>query len=566
MMQNKLGYVKCNYFFEFISLFALFISYFLFVYQSFINFYFVNNYISKDLIAERFLYERFCDEIYFNIRSYPFTEVIKTNNTNEANLKLEVKLDTYFDCQGVNNGLLNEKECQNKIVSNLTCCRSECCKRTSESFTCNNYNFEIKRPNFYESILSYNDEERIEDPRRRFCKYFNKYSNSTSILLNQYYKVINFSKNYEELYLSDDKSSSYIGTEKKEDFTDCGEVDTLKNHLFVKNQVCPINYILRDGENLFFDSISSTSLGIIIRNILSEIQPDIHEWNDKYKEEDELYKITIKNFNQLINENENYYKKQDAYFYINELPDFYNYEYKINRHQKIYWYTTNYIGFKSKEDLKEFRIIFKNNIDNPLFQITRNILPSKVSAALGIIFMALSFISIFLLIFFIKVNSKKINIFFLIKDLIILITFVAWLIIYIIYTNIKYKSININIDNHYKEIFDLYNNRRKQKYFLASIIIMAFIIIYEIYFIFFSKKNFKENKNIDKGSQNSDINLEEENPQPRHINYNLGGSVRVVEFPPNNQFTSSRNLEPNLRQSHANIGQLQPLRINRNLI
>ena len=95
---------------------------------------------------------------------------------------------------------------------------------------------------------------------------------------------------------------------------------------------------------------------------------------------------------------------------------------------------------------------------------------------------------------------------------------------------------------------------------------MAFIIIYEIYFIFFSKKNFKENKNIDKGSQNSDINLEEENPQPRHINYNLGGSVRVVEFPPNNQFSSSRNLEPNLRQSHANIGQLQPLRINRNLI
>ena len=367
---------------------------------------------------------------------------------------MEVKLDSYFDCQGVTKGLLNEKECQDKIVSNLTCCRSECCEINNK---CNNYNFEIQRVNINQKIFSYNDEERLEDPRRRYCKYFNKYTYSTSKLLNENYKVTYFGQNYEELLFSENKNASYIGTEKKEGFTDCGEIDTLKNHLFVKNKACPINYVVRDGENLFFNSISSTSLGIFVRNILSEIPPEIHEWNEKYKEEDDDYKITSKNFYKIINEDENYYKKQDAYFYINELS--YNYSYEKNLYQQLYWYTTNYIGFKSSEDLRTYKIIFKSDTDNPLFQITRHLSPSKISAAFGIILMFLCLVSIFIFIIFIKLNSPKINKFFIVKDIIICVAFVIWLIIYIIYAEIKYKPININIDNHYKEILDLFNKR-----------------------------------------------------------------------------------------------------------
>ena len=74
---QKFGNIKWNYFFEFVSILALLISYFLIVYQSFLNYHFINNNKSKDIIAERILYERLYEEINSNIQSYSFTEIKK---------------------------------------------------------------------------------------------------------------------------------------------------------------------------------------------------------------------------------------------------------------------------------------------------------------------------------------------------------------------------------------------------------------------------------------------------------------------------------------------------------
>jgi hypothetical protein len=65
-------------------------------------------------------------------------------------------------------------------------------------------------------------------------------------------------------------------------------------------------------------------LPILVRNIISEIPPSIHEWrsgnssSDPPQNEDP---ITIKDINELIKNNSDYYKRQNAYFYIDELTE-----------------------------------------------------------------------------------------------------------------------------------------------------------------------------------------------------------------------------------------------------
>ena len=70
----------------------------------------------------------------------------------------------------------------------------------------------------------------------------------------------------------------------------------------------------------------------------------------------------------------------------------------------------------------------------------------------------------------------------ILKEIITFLTFIAYFIIYIVYTQIKYKKIKINMDPNYKDIIDLYNKRRIQKYFLAGIILQFIACIYEVYY------------------------------------------------------------------------------------
>ena len=513
-MKEKIGTFECNIFFEVISIILVLISYILFVAQSFKNFLFTKKNASKEIITERILYRHFSDEIYSNIKLHPICNVItkELNDSpnengcghNQTSLYIDVNLDTYFDCQGVKKGLLNEAQCQDRIVSNLTCCKSECCPRPKsiENFYCNNYNFDLKKSYNDSTILTYNDEERYEDPKRRYCKYYNKYSNTTSILLNKLYCVEECKYNYEDILLSKDDDN--ISISPKDGYINCGEIDTMHNHLFLKNGECPMNFVIRDGDKLYFDHLSSNNLSIIVKNILSEIPPDIHERKGNTDEEEFKNNITVVNYYKIINQKESYYKKQEPFFFINELTDIYNiYKDKVNPYQEIYWYTSNYIGFKSIQDFKDFDDLFKNKNDkNYLYDITRNLVPSIVSVVIGIILIILCIAYLILFFILLKINdfSSKSYLFFS-KEVITGISFIIGLILYIVYTEKQFKPIKIHMDAHYQEIIDMYNDRRKQKYFLSGIIIMAISLAYEIYFISCAKT--KRDKKIDKGSEKS---------------------------------------------------------------
>ena len=509
-------------FFEFISFILVIISYILYIIQSFINYHFINS-KSKSAITERLLYKKFSQEIYDNIRSYPVYDIKNRTNHNSKSLILSTKLDTLFDCQGVYNGLLNEKNCQNKLVNNLTCCKSECCfQNNSEEIVCNNYNFNVKNSSLDKNKLTYNIEEMFDDPKRRYCQYMNLFSGNTSKVLTYNLEMEQFNYSYEMILLDQNNINKFIkidGEESKNsDFDDCGEIDSLKHHLFVKGIKCPINYVSFEPDNklLFFDSITESSLGIIVKNYLTEIPPLVHEWNDIFKSGE----VTIKDINELLieknrnnSELENFYKKQDAYFYISQIPDFKNrYKNSVNNKQKIYWYTTNYIGFETAEDLKYFKSIFKENDynDNPLSKMATSLKPSIESSFIFI------FILLFYIFFIIKFANELKNkplleiIIFKINKIIVVGTLIVFVILYCIFTQIMFKSISIKIDSNYKEILKIYNERRKQKYFLAGIILHCITCFLNIFYFFVKdekkQNNMNDTQNIQKRDSTEMIN------------------------------------------------------------
>ena len=100
------------------------------------------------------------------------------------------------------------------------------------------------------NILTYNDDEILDDPRRRYCNLINEFSGNTSIILSNCLIKEQFDYSYENILLNKDGINKNIIIDKegeKKDFIDCGEIDSLKNHLFVKDIECPINYIKRLG-------------------------------------------------------------------------------------------------------------------------------------------------------------------------------------------------------------------------------------------------------------------------------------------------------------------------------
>jgi hypothetical protein len=451
---------------------------------------------SKDVIGERLLYEQFSTEIYSNINSFPFSRIYTEEENENSNnyLNVEVKLDPYFDCKGVKKGLLNEI-CQDKLVNNFTCCKSECCIRTDDNMVCSNYSFNLQQSHYdNDKILNYNEDELYDDPRRRYCYYFNKYIRDTHTLsqINLYKE--NYAFNYVSI-ISNEDSSIYFGKESKSGYTDCGEIDTLKNHLYVKDTSCPVNYITKNGNNFIFEGLPSYSFTIFVRNIISEIPPNIHEWKNEYEKTDYNY---LKEINKFVNQNSSYYKKMDVSFNIEELSEFYNYEDKVNKHQEFYWYTTNYIGFESHEELKKFFEYFdeNDNTNNNLYKISKKLFPSYTSLIFGVLLIiACLLYTIYLIIILVK-NKKPIKLIIIIKKIIDILTTIGGIIYYVVCAHSTYRSINIKMDKNYMEVLNLYNKRRKQIYFLYGIIIISFNLIYEIFLYFFKFKSNKELENI----------------------------------------------------------------------
>ena len=90
------------------------------------------NYKTRSLIAERLLYEQFGYEVKKSIDLCPYAKNPSDHYTSQEYMNVEAKLDSYYECRDVYDQELNENQCQNQILKNYTCCRSECCIKTNE--------------------------------------------------------------------------------------------------------------------------------------------------------------------------------------------------------------------------------------------------------------------------------------------------------------------------------------------------------------------------------------------------------------------------------------------------
>ena len=224
------------------------------------------------------------------------------------------------------------------------------------------------------------------------------------------------------------------------------------------------------------------------------------------KEKEKIAKISAKSISEAFMEKESYTNYNDPNYYefnssylLNDIIKnsneniFDNFKYYIyTNNQNISWYTRNYIGFNNYTELKKFKKYFDENDhkNNDLYKISNLLLPSYISFIIGAIIVIAS---IFFIIFSIKnyksdeidlllkinkeENKTNLN---LIKFILILCLFIAYLIIYLKKYYYKFEEINIDMEEFYSQVIKKYNNRRKQLYFLIGLILLGFNLFMEL--------------------------------------------------------------------------------------
>ena len=549
---------KSGIVFEILATFIMFISYILGLIQSFINYNF-KNYKTKEGIIERLFYEQFSYEIYSNIKKYAFSKNGHYNYNYYDYMDIEFNSDSFYDCRGIYDEELNEEICQNKEITNFTCCRADCCMRTSgNTIKCNNYQFDSSTIPENNKILFYNDDEFFEDPRRRFCTYYSKYNgNQYHYYLPNSVNLYKMKSNYIELYLNNNYPYMYIGKANYNGlYTDCWTIDTKGNHLYLNyGSYCPITKVNKISEN-HYDFSNSDYPKIIIRNIISEIPPNIHEWRNNYINSDtkkKLSNINIKDINKVIKNNydKEIYQEQVKNVDISQL-----YKDPINKKQKFNWYTTNYIGFENEKDLRTFLDNFdaNDNTNNPLYKIGKDLYPSTETIIIIFILIALCIVYfiIFLLSLFKNYEKLKKSLFwlFIVKQIILILSFGASLGVYIWITH-KFKEIKIDIDENYKVILNLYNERRLQLIFLIGLILLPIGEIFNILVWINAKKNSYQPRGINDNASNSNNNILN---NEKNINTN-SNTKRIPHQESRNLITSeNRGLmeNENVKENEAN--------------
>ena len=534
---------------------------------------------NREIKTEKFLYSIFSQEIYTNLKkNIFFANQQDDENTANSYLNADIMINSYFDCRGVTDGELNEDKCQDKIINNRICCKAECCSKTNggEVF-CSNYNFQVDNPNINNhKILSYDREEYFDDPRRRFCTYFNKYDRTIDNFNTQLINIKNENYTYEDLLLNQVSYACINYTQCHENYTDCGIIDTLNRHLYVSNGLyCPINNIKYGNNEIILESIYDGENNnvvnikhIILRNILSEIPPILHEkshfdfnyYNNLYDIDILNEDITAKDINNLLKKGKNIYNK------ISNVELSLN-DFKINSGMKdkakFNWYTTNYIGFKTIKDYLQFKKYFSENYfdasDN-LHKICNKIYPhfKHIIASFPLLFIFLLYIIILCLSLSgrFKLKRQLFKGFFIARLVLLICMFILEIICYAIFIN-EFEEINIDMDENFKEILDLYNKRRFQIKFLLSIIFLslAFIPVI-IFFILNCETSNPVNEAEQEDNNNKNDTIEEiYNDNDRNNNTIIRNS-RNNEKLMNQVSESSRNLiskENKLKNSEIKI-------------
>ena len=557
--------------FELISTIFMIIASILIIIQGFDNDN-LRNYKSREIKTERLLFSQFSHEVFSNIESSPFQN--SSNNQGSVDLTAELKFNNFFDCRGVKDDELNEEICQDRIIkNNWTCCRAECCLRSNGGKSyCYDYNFDLKNPNIYNNkILSYDAKEYFEDPRRRLCTYYNQYYGDIKKFLNKNIKIKRLSFNYEKLLLNNLSSFCISIYDCPKEYIDCGIIDTLNRHLYASNgNLCPVNDIILDKGNIILENSfesGSNQKRIILRNIISEIPPLVHEYKNKIICNDEGLtneEITIRDINKLLKNNKNIYRKlENIEIPLNLIGNGVKIENKMNKNSKLYWYTTNYIGFNTLEDLQKFKKYFNksDHTNNCLFKVGRDIYPyiKPIIIMFPLLAIFLYYIIFLILVLFEKILSiKKRNmIHFIIRVIILTAMFIIECIFYLMVTK-EFEKIEIDMDENYKEILDLYNKRRNQLKYFLSIIFLILAFVSTIIFFFanceLSKKNLDIiNDDIINNNDKKDAILNDDNNninenQNRVNNNIIDNRINIIQ----NQDSDRLQLKENRNQKINN--------------
>ena len=272
---------------ELISIFFIIIGLILITVQGFENDKFKKS-KSREAKTEKLLYNIFRKEIYSNLLLPAFVSQSNDYYNYPQDLIVELNINSYFDCRGAKDGELNEEICQDKLINNnYTCCKAECCSRTNGGQVfCTNYNFELDSPNINNPrILNYDREEYFDDPRRKFCTYCNEYDMYAYNFNNQKILIYKVNYTYKDLLLDQVPYACINYTQCRENYIDCGIIDTMHRHLFVSDgALCPVNNIKYENqiveiENLHYQDNTINNKHIILRNVLAEIPPNTHENN-----------------------------------------------------------------------------------------------------------------------------------------------------------------------------------------------------------------------------------------------------------------------------------------------
>lgn len=505
-----------------ISIILLIISLGFIITQSIINIIYSFE-LTKNITTERLIYEQFSHEVYSNIKSHPITNIKISENcdSNFEPINIPIKIEEFYDC-GKDENI--DEFCQNKITPESLCCHKGCCFEKIENKKESKYCLQKRE-------LTGDDIRKNDDPRDKACTKFSKYFGKFYILKNKKICIQKSDKTYED-FLNDNKDYGGCNYPTFDSKGHCNTNNILE--YYVNNK----NYYGR----------------LIVKNIFSTTEPNNFEMESKLrismmlnrkkynenkikKEIKKISEISSKNIFDTFNDEKctgyecrytNYIKFDTDQYSYNLKTDildnsdeyiFKNYkndDYYSNKN--IYWYTRNYIGFQNITELNKFKDFFDVNDhkNNCLFKISKVLYPNIESIIIGIIIIALSII---LIIHLFKNNMANEDYKY---DYLILLTvfilFLFYFLMYLIGYLVKFKEINIDMEDFYSNILKKYNYRRRQLYLMIAVIILIVDLFLELLNlnIKYSFKNPEYEREIGSNYIRVEIKIEGSSCQTKH--------------------------------------------------
>ena len=493
-MGNNL--IKFFLFIIIISLLLLNSGFILIIIQSIINiiFYYEK---TKEIIAEKIVYEQFSHEIYSNIKSkiyYDMHDITKSSECNYELVKFPLRMEYFYDCEGVYDDKIDKKLCQDKITSPKTCCEVNCCRdyiiNKEKKHICSEYSYF----NFY-------------DPRNDICSYISIYNGKFYYINNYKYCAMRLDKSYEDLLLDYDSNrncmSSIIIFDSANHYFCYGDYG-LDSYYDLSNYYYNYNYNYQTIAQNIFSTVQPNYINIENSFRISKLLNDKNYDESKYKKE-------LKKLNELSNKNiEDAFKKKDDHFTnYYHARDSYSASYLFSGGESIFskfndnsfyqnaninWYTRSYIGFRNIKELKKFKKYFdeNNHKNNSLYKLSTSELFLSISVVSIIIIGILIILEILYLIYLPKkkklFDEKNIPI----KDIIYLLiisifSFIFFLIIYLSCFICNFDSIEIKMEKFFQRVLEKYMERRDQLYLKISIILFSGNIIILVVFLLYIK-------------------------------------------------------------------------------